>query len=686
MDLSEIQRAIDRGLSPFEVPPPVRLSQWAEEHFYLSAESSYVEQAWSAFPYQIGIMDCISNDDIREVWVRKSARVGYTKIILAAMAYFAEHKRRNQAVWQPTDDDADDFVKTDVDPMLRDVKTMQRVFPEYLSRHKNNTLRQKTFLGSVLHIRGGKAAKNYRRLSVDVAILDEVDGFDTDIEKEGSPITLSGKRIEGATFPKQIGGSTPKLKHLSMIEAREQEAERSFRFNIPCPHCGTEHTIRWGGKDKNDQPLPYGFKWINDDPETVTHLCEACGVHYTQAEYLSVWKRGRWIDREGVWIDQEGNFRDRDGSQVPAPHSVAFHIWTAYSPMTSWAQIVREFLSAVAKAKAGDKAELKTFVNTTLGESWEEEVEQTDENELKQRAEPFALRAVPMGCLVLTAGVDVQDNRFECVVWGWGRGGERWTIDYTVLQANPADERDWEKLDTYLQTKFRHASGQLLAIEAAAIDTGGHFTHQVYDFCRMRARRRIFAVKGDNKQGVPVKGKASMQDVNVKGKVIKRGVKLWFVGTDTAKDLVHGQLKVMTPGPGFVHFSKELPDEFYAQLTAEIRILQRTSVGEVYRWVKKSAGVRNEVLDCTVYATFAAHALDLHRYTQKMWDKLESIVQPPTGDLFALPESPIEQDATTVEAAEQVDQGEVEQAPAAPARKTKNRKVRQSGFVQGWRG
>lgn len=633
MDLSEIHRAIQasikKGLEPLEAAPPMRLSEWAAEHFYLSAESSYVEQSWVAYPYQVAIMDCMSHDEITEVTVKKSARVGYTKMILAAIGYYAEHKRRNQAVWQPTDDDSDDFVKTEIDPMLRDVRIMQKVFPEYLSRHRNNTLRQKTFLSSILHLRGGKAAKNYRRITVDVALLDEVDGFDNDIEKEGSPINLSRKRTEGATFPKQILGSTPKLKYMSMIEAREQEAERRYRFNIPCVHCHTYQELKFGGRD-----TAYGFKWINNDPDTVAHVCQDCGGAMTQADYLAVWQQGKWLDQHGGSITAGCIFIDAQGQQIPVPQSVGFHVWTAYSPQTSWAQIVREFLSAKTKAKAGDKSELKTFVNTTLGETWEEEVEKTDQHELMARAEAYSLRHIPLGCLVLTCGVDVQDTWFEICVWGWGRGEEMWLVDHLKLQANPADERDWAKLEAYLSTRFQHASGQMLGIEATAIDTGGHFTHQVYDFCRMRSAKRIFAIKGDTKQGCPVKSRASMQDINWRGKIIKNGVKLWLVGTDTAKDLLHGRLKVTQAGPGRVHFSSELPADFYAQLTAEVRAPQKTSTGDQYRWVKRGSA-RNEVLDCTVYAMFAAHMLDLHRFTEKMWQKLADVVQPNNGDLFA---------------------------------------------------
>lgn len=612
----------------------MRLSEWAAKHFYLSAESSYVEGAWKAYPFQPAILDAMGSDDIEVVVVKKSARVGYTKMMVAAIGYFAHHKRRNQAVWQPTDDDADEFVKVELDSMLRDVPAMQDVFPKGRGRDKRDTLSAKLFLGSRLYIKGGKAARSYRRISVEVAYLDELDGFDHDIEKEGSPDKLAGKRTEGAVFPKHILGSTPKLKGFSRIEAREQQCELIMRYCVPCPHCGEFHPLEFGGRDK-----AHGFKWINRDPETVGHVCKHCGVLYRQAEYLAVWELGRWMSEDGTWIDGNFKFRDAAGNLVAAPRSIAFSaLWTAYSPQATWVQIVRDYLAAVDKARAGDKSELKTFVNTTLGETWEEEVEETDAGELQKRGEPYRLRLVPRGGLVLVAGVDVQSSpgRFEVVVWAYGRGEESWVVDYHVIDANPADERDWEeKLDPYLQQRFQHVSGQSLAIEAVAIDTGGHYTHQAYNFCRTRSKRNIYAIKGDTRQGQPVKGRTSLQDVNHRGKVIKRGVKLWMVGTDTAKDLIYGRLQVTQTGPGYMHFSSELPKEFYEQLTAEVRVLQRTATGEQYRWVPRTR--RNEVLDCTVYAMFAAHTMDLHRFTERMWDKLENAVCPPTGDLFNVP-------------------------------------------------
>lgn len=616
-------------------------------------------------------MDAISNDEIREVVVQKSARVGYTKILLAAVGYNAEHRRRNQALWQPTDDDATEFTKTDLDPMLRDVKALRAVLPRVLSRDRDNTLRAKHFLGSMLHIRGGKAAKNYRRLSVDVAMLDELDGFDADIEKEGSPVTLAAKRVEGATFPKLVLGSTPKLKHLSLIEARFQQAERRFRYHVPCPHCGHLHALTWGGK-----AAAHGMKW-QDDPESVAQLCPGCGALYRQGDYLAVWGLGRWVDERGGWIDPEGKFRDGDGHLVPAPRSIAFHVWTAYSPMTTWSQIVREWQAAQAKAKQGDKGELKSFINTTLGETWEEEIEQADQHELLKRAEDRPLRACPAGVLILTAGVDVQDRRFEVTVWGWGRGEESWTVDHTVLEADPASAEDWNRLDAYLQTRFPHAGGQTLAIEAAAIDTGGHFTHQAYQFVRMRTHRRIYAVKGDAQQGKPIKGRSSLQDVNFRGAVIKRGVRLWLVGTDTAKDVLFGRLKIRNPGPGHVHLTKAVGGEWFEQLTAEARVLQRTSTGDAWRWVKR--GPRNEALDCAVYALFAAHMLDLHRYTDAMWHRLEQRVAPVQGDLLAAPadESEPGEPSAPDEAAAPSTRPEAAPRRGAPPRR--------GGWLQSWK-
>lgn len=630
--LRSVLNAVVSGMAPLLAVPPMTLSAWAAQHFYLSAEASHTQGRWVAYPFQCGWMDAFGNDDVEEVTVRKAKRLGYTKTLLAFIAYNAAHRRRKQALWQPTDDDRDSFVKSEVDPMLRDVEALRPV----LLGSKEDTLKLKSFLGSVLHILGGKAARAYRRITVAVAMLDEVDGFDQKIEKSSDPITLARGRLEGAPFPKLIAGSTPRVKGLSHIEYREEHADARMRYHVVCPHCGVSHPLIWGGKK-----VAHGFKWDGADQETVRHRCPHCRNSITQADYLRIWDAGaEWVSDCGQYrYGQDGQWRNAQGEPIRPPRHVAFHVWTAYSPQRSWVDIVREFLEASAKAKAGETAPLEGFVNETLGELWEETVEKADEHALARRAEDYRRFTIPLGGLVLVAGVDVQDNRFEVVVWAIGRGEEMWAVDYSVILANPADEREWDKLDAYRETVFSHASGQALRVEAMAVDTGGHFTHQAYNYCRLRERQRVFAVRGDPQPSKMVKGKATIQDVNWRGQVLKRGVRLWYVGTDTAKDLIYGRLCVTQPGPGFVHFSKDLPPEFYHQLTAESRMPQKTARGVEFKWVNLKRA-RNEVLDCTVYAIFCTHALGLHTYTERMWSKLEEAVQPRNADLFAAADVP----------------------------------------------
>lgn len=629
MDLSELARAIAAMNAPLDAAAPMTLDEWASEHFYLSAESSYVEQRWRAWPFQRAIMACISNDDIREIIWRKSARVGYTKIILAAVGYYAQHKRRNQALWQPTDDDRDEFVKTELDTMLRDVRVMEAVFPAYLARHKDNTLQQKKFIGSILHLRGGKAAKNYRRISVDVAYLDEIDGFDASIEKEGDPVDLAAKRIEGATFPKLIVGSTPKHKGFSIIEKRERQADLLLTYRIPCPHCGGHHALTFGGRDD-----PHGFKWNDKDPHSVRHLCPHCGTLIGQADYLSAWESGRHEADNGITCDHAGVFRDPAGAVMRPPERVAFHTWSAYSPSVPWPGIAADFLAAAEAAQAGQKEKLQTFTNTTLGEYWALEMESTDEDELRARAEPFPLERCPMGCLLLLAGIDTQDNRLEVVVWGYGRGCETWTIAYRVFFGNPQEDEVWHDLEDFLfNTEFPHESGATLRIAGAAQDTKGHNSHAVYHFAARHARRRFFAVAGRSGREKHIRDGASKVDIDWRGRVRKNGLVLWWVGTNHAKDLIHGRLQLTRPGPGYIHFSRDLPDEFFKQITGEARTTRMTTRGEESAWT--AIRKRVEVLDCTVYAVWLETYFELAKKSAKYWDDLEAKVQPAVKDLFS---------------------------------------------------
>ena len=594
-DQSEINKAVGLGLRSLEKSEPLRLSQWADENFYLSAESSYIEGAWESMPFQIGIMDCISNDDIREVTFKKSARVGYTKVILAALGYFAEHKKRNQAIWQPVDDDAEEFCKTELEPMIRDVACLRAILPSFGRKSKENTLSQKTYAGSTTYIRGGKAAKNYRRISVDVAYLDELSAFDRDIEREGDAFTLASKRVEGATFPKIVSGSTPKIKGECLIDTRYNLAEVKLTYHINCPHCGFLHALKWGGKD-----IPVGFKWVNDEPSTVGHLCPDCGSLYTQDQYLDVWKDGRWKDEDlSIYIDAEGYFRDSDGQVTDTPMSVGFSLWTAYSPMTSWSQIVREFIAA-----AKDPNKLKTFVNTTLGETWEEDKgEKLEKDHFFLRREHYQAD-VPQDVIILTAGIDTQDDRFEIQIDGWSEGEQRWSIDYTRLYGDPSRPEIWSRLADHLRKGFAKPDGTVFNIKMACQDHGGHYSDEVNQFSRKMGTHFLIPCKGSSNYGKPV--------ANFPRKPNAKGVYLTEVGTDTAKELLFQRLKISDPGPGYWHWpiSEQFDDEYFKQLTAEKRVPKWTQGQKRYVW--DAQGRRNEPWDCSSLNLVAIRLLQQH--------------------------------------------------------------------------
>ncbi len=640
-------RAVERSLGVLRVQPPMRLSEWAEKHFYMSAESSYTEGAWRSYPYQIAILDAFGNDDIEEVAVKKSARTGYTKMLLAASAYFTVFKRRNQVIWQPTDSDAQEFVETEYNGMLRDIPAIRSIFPAFEKKSAHNKNDFKKFIGCLTYIKGGTSAKNYRRISPDVAIMDEVSAFDNDIDGEGSCRKLARKRLEGATFPKFIVGSTPKLKYTCEITKAVEEADAVYHYHVPCPHCGQQQVLAFGTRES-----AHGLKWINHDPDTAAYACRHCHALFTQADYLKVWHKGRWEDHAGNWYDHdEGVFKDRSGNKIRPPKKIAFDkMWAIYSPQTEWKVIVREFLDATKKARHGEKSDLKTFINTTLGEEYEEEVEKTDAGELRKRAEDFPLQTVPMGGLILMAGIDIQKDRFELVVWAFGKDEEMWTVDYQVITANPTIQADYDKLDQYLLRPYKHAAGTVLHIESVAIDTG-NWTHQAYQYVRSRrliqnwiglqgrqTPPKLYATKGVGTPGKPISSKPSMVDVNAFDRVIKRGLRLYSIGTENAKTLFHNRLQLTQPGPQYVHLSKHLPEQFFQHITNEVRVLKHTRKGEVYSWEPRRSGARNECLDCTVMTLFCADKAGLHNKTKSYWDHLESIVQPFQQDLFALPQ------------------------------------------------
>lgn len=621
-----IEASVASGMSSLRADPPMRLSEWAEENFKLAGESSHQKGAWQSWPFQIGWMDAFSNDDIEHVDVQKSKRVGYTKTLVAFIAYNIAHRRRKQAVWQPTDDDRDSFVKSEIDPVLDGVAAVKAARRQ--GKTAEDTIKYKAFRDSVLHCLGGKAARAYRRITVAVAMLDEWSGFDQQIEKSSDPGTLARGRLEGAPYPKFIGGSTPRIKGLCHTERSREQADADLRYHIECPHCHAEHPLVWGGKK-----VAHGFKWERGRPDTVRHVCPHCRESITQGDYLRNWV-GTWVcSRTGLRYGADRTWRTAAGVPTRAPRHVAFQVWAAYSPQRTWSDIVREFEAAHKVLETGDAGPMQGFVNETLGETWELVGDKTDEHALQKRADNYRLCTVPVGGLLLTTGVDVQGNRWEISVWAWGLGLESWLVDYHVIEGNPQSEDDWAQVATYLRRRYVQAwHGGSLGAEAISIDANFQ-TQAVLHFVRKQQMTglRIYAVRGENDPKKPIKCPGTSQDVTWRGQKWPNGVKLWGVGVKAAKDLLHGQLQIEREGPGYVHTSTDLPREFYEQLTAEQRVLVSTPTGTIERWIKRRP--RNEALDTRNYALHALYMSGAHQWTAQRWQQQLQAVQPPP-DLF----------------------------------------------------
>ena len=603
--------------------PTLTVSQWADKHAVLPAVASAERGRYRVerIPFMRAILDDLSvSSPVREIAVIKGTQLGFSTAGLVWMGYVIDQVPAPMMIVQPTVDTAKLYSQQRVTPMILDTPTLAGKVSEPRSRDAVNTTFVKEFDGGILRLTGANSGTGLRSMPARYVHRDEIDEYPDDVDGQGDPLQIIAARTDTFALTKKIfDTSTPTIRNLSKIERRFLQGDQRY-YHVPCPHCGHRQRLVWAN-----------LRWPSGRPEEAAYACESCGAMIEEHQKTAMLAAGEWV-----------------ASNPAAPAWMrSYHLSSLYSPVgwVAWAQLAQEWEAAQLEKNRGNIQPLKAFVNTRLAETWAEEVEETTSGELAARAERYPIRQVPVGGLVLVAGVDVQDNRFAILVWAIGRGEEMWVVDHVELTANPADERDWEKLAAYLTTTFEHAAGGKMAIEAAAVDTGGHFTHQAYAFCRLHARRKVLAVRGETRQGMPVKGRSSMQDVNWRGKVLKHGVKLWHVGTDTAKDLFYGRLKVTQEGPGRVHFPQGLALDFYDQLTAEVRVLQKTAQGEQHRWVKRRA--RNEALDCTVYAIFAAHVLDLHRYTEAMWARLEALVNPRVADLFAAPapageEAPVE--------------------------------------------
>lgn len=539
------------------------VSEWADAERRLSSEASAEPGRWRTdrAPYQRGILDSINDPSVKMVVVMSSAQVGKTEFLLNMIGYHVDYDPAPILLLQPTVDMAQAFSKDRLAPMVRDTPALKAKVSDSKAKDSGNTILHKTFPGGHITMAGANSPASLASRPIRILLADEVDRYPISAGAEGDPFNLAKKRTTTFWNSKVVAVSTPTVKGASRIEALYEDSTQE-QYCLPCPACGEY------------QPL----KWRNIIFESCCHACEECGTESTQDE---------WLNHAGQWIAQNEHSSVR-----------GFHLNELVSPWRRWSDVIADFKQAKKSPET-----LKTFVNTSLGETWEEEGETVDSTGLLARREDYPAD-VPENAVVLTAGVDVQDDRLEVEVFGWAEGEESWSIDHRVVRGDPSQSAVWSDLDNILDGRYQHESGAELHIAATCIDSGGHHTQQVYDYCKTRKHRRVFAIKGVGGAGRPIVSAPSKKRTGRS----KRQVDLFTVGVDDAKGLIYSRLRICEPGPGYCHFPLERDEEYFAQLTAEKVVTKFVRGFPRKEWVKTRA--RNEALDLRVYGLAALRILN----------------------------------------------------------------------------
>jgi phage terminase large subunit GpA-like protein len=516
-------------------------------------------------------MDCLSpHYPAQRVVIQAGAQIGKTECGNNWIGYVIHLSPGPLLMVQPTVEVAKRVSKQRIAPMIASTPVLRERVAESRSRDSGNTVQVKEFDGGLLIITGANSGAGLRSMPIRFLFMDEVDEYPGDVDGQGDPVLLAEKRTSNFTRRKVLLTSTPTIKGLSRIE-REYLASDQRRYLVPCPTCGHMDYLTW--RDLSHHRI----EWEQGRPETAHMICGGCGARVEERHKTEMLAKGEW--RATVTEDVT---------------TVGFHLSGLYSPLgwRSWAECAAEFLSA-----KDDPFKLKTWVNTVLGETWEERGDSVAAGSLAARLEQYPAE-VPNGVGVLVAAVDVQGDRLEVVVKGYGAGEESWLIAFTQIHGDPAQDPIWYELDKFLAQPFQHESGQRLHVHLTVVDSGGHHTEQVYRYAKARLGKRIFPIKGGSIAGRPLVERPSLNN--------RYRVKLFVLCVDTGKDLVFSRMRISSPGPGYLHLPDWADGEYLAQLTAEKAIRKYVKGrGAVREWVKLRE--RNEALDLEVMALAALY-------------------------------------------------------------------------------
>lgn len=592
----QINQWISDGVRPEKI---LTVSQWADKHRVLSQKASAEPGVWRTdrIPYSREIMDELSvTSPTEEVVFMKGAQIGGTEIGNNWIGYVIDHAPGPMMTIMPTAETAKTNSRVRIQPLIDECPRLTDKVSDAKSRDGTNTILQKDFPGGMLRMVGANSGPGLRSLPVRYMFMDEIDGYPLDVDGEGDPVALAEARSRTFSKKKRFKVSTPTIAERSRIEAAFDLTDKRMYF-VPCPRCGAMDFLKW-----------VQVKWEKGNPLDAWYKCEHCHGRIENWEKTKMLAGGEW----------------RPTQKSKNPKVVGFHLSSLYSPVgwLSWGECAEEYEKAQASPER-----LKGFTNTILGETWKEKGEAPDWKRLYELRQPYKIGSIPPKVLFLTAGVDIQKDRIECEIVGWGRDKLSWSIDYQVFHGDTSSitNESWEKLTELVFTAFLTVKGGEIPIRMMAVDTG-YRTQIVYSWVRQFPRTRVMGCKGQDHLHVAV-GRSTAVDVTLRNRIIRRGLKLFPIGVSMLKQELYGCLKLDTPDEGkqpphgFCYFP-EYEEEHFKQLTAE-RLVEKVVRGfKKYQWEKTRE--RNEALDCRVLARAAASACGMDRYRDGHWQRLEN--------------------------------------------------------------
>lgn len=589
----------------FKPEPRLTVSMWADAHRVLSKKASSEPGKWDTkrTPYLREIMDTLSvSHPAKKIVFKKASQVGGTECGNNWLGYIIDHAPAPTMLIQPTVDTAKRNSRLRIEPLIEESPRLKEKVRSARSRDSANTVQQKDFEGGTLVMTGANSAAGLRSMPARFIMLDEVDAYPRDVDGEGDPVSLVMARSRTFSRRKAFLVSTPTFDGLSKIDDEFKMSDRRY-FHVPCPHCEKKQKLEFEN-----------LQWTEGNPSTVLYYCEGCGVGIEERFKTKMLEAGEWVPEN------------------PGAEAVGFHLNSLYSPLGwyTWAEIATEYEEAKREQEQEKKtAKMKTFTNTVLGRTYKEPGEAPEWKRIYLRRETYKIGTVPDGVLFLTCGVDVQKDRLECEVVGWGKGKESWSITYQVFRGDTSAQEVWTELEHFITDQtFEHEFGPQMSIKLTAIDSG-YNTQHVYNFVRKFPPTKVVAVKGHDNLSMIV-GLPKVVDAKFQGRAIRRAVKVWGVGVSLLKSELYGWLKLDTPigeektPAGFCHFP-EYDEEYFKQLTAEKVVIRRNRKGfSLTEFVKERE--RNEALDCRTYARAAASMVGIDRFRSQDFERFR--VQP----------------------------------------------------------